>query len=153
MVDRAHKPSALSPSTTGPQPTVHSDGKKVTASLPSGDSVEVMLYGATVISWKNNGQENMWLSSNAKMDGSKAIRGGVPVVFPVRLYRFSPPHATTTDHIMNRTLALPPRTMLLPTSLNTGSLVSPIGSTLAPLRQSPVTRARAATIPSALTLA
>jgi hypothetical protein len=85
MVDRAHKPSALSPSTTGPQPTVHSDGKKVTASLPSGDSVEVMLYGATVISWKNNGQENMWLSSNAKMDGSKAIRGGVPVVFPVRL--------------------------------------------------------------------
>jgi hypothetical protein len=85
MVDRAHKPSALSPSTTGPQPTVHSDGKKVTASLPSGDSVEVMLYGATVISWKNNGQENMWLSSNAHMDGSKAIRGGVPVVFPVRL--------------------------------------------------------------------
>jgi glucose-6-phosphate 1-epimerase len=87
MVDRAHKPSALSPSTTGPQPTVHSDGKKVTASLPSGDSVEVMLYGATVTSWKNNGQENMWVSSNAHMDGSKAIRGGVPVVFPVCLDR------------------------------------------------------------------
>lgn len=83
MVDRAHKPSALSPSTTGPQPTVHSNGKKVTASLPSGDSVEVMLYGATVISWKNNGKENLWLSSNANMEGKKAIRGGVPVVFPV----------------------------------------------------------------------
>ena len=83
MVDRAHKPSALSPSTTGPQPRVNSDGKKVTASLPSGDSVEVMLYGATVISWKNNGKENMWLSSNANLEGKKAIRGGVPVVFPV----------------------------------------------------------------------
>ncbi|THY61912.1 galactose mutarotase-like protein [Aureobasidium pullulans] len=82
MVDRAHKPSALSPSTTGPQPRVNSDGKKVTASLPSGDSVEVMLYGATVISWKNNGKENMWLSSNANLEGKKAIRGGVPVVFP-----------------------------------------------------------------------
>ena len=99
MVDRAHKPSALSPSTTGPQPTVHSDGKKVTASLPSGDSVEVMLYGATVISWKNNGQENMWLSSNANMEGKKAIRGGVPVVFPVRLYRSCPTSMTDTDQL------------------------------------------------------
>jgi hypothetical protein len=100
MVDRAHKPSALSPSTTGPQPTVHSDGKKVTASLPSGDSVEVMLYGATVTSWKNNGQENMWLSSNAHMDGSKAIRGGVPVVFPVRLHCSCPPPVTNTNHFI-----------------------------------------------------
>jgi hypothetical protein len=86
MVGRANKPSALTPSTTGPQPSAHSDGKKVTASLPSGDSVEVMLFGATVTSWKNNGHENMWLSSNADMSGKKAIRGGVPVVFPVWLF-------------------------------------------------------------------
>lgn len=85
MVDRANKPSVLSPSTTGPQPSVHSDGKKVTASLPSGDSVEVLLYGASVLSWKSNGSENLWLSSGAHLDGSKAVRGGVPVVFPVRL--------------------------------------------------------------------
>ena len=53
------------------------------ASLPTGDSVEVLLYGATVISWKSNGRENMWLSSAAKLDGSKPVRGGVPIVFPV----------------------------------------------------------------------
>ena len=54
--------------------------------MPSGDSVEVMLYGATVISWKSNGKENLWLSSAANMEGKKAIRGGVPVVFPVRIF-------------------------------------------------------------------
>ena len=153
MVDRAHKPSALSPSTTGPQPSVHSDGKKVTDSLPSGDSVEVMLYGATVISWKNNGNENMWVSSNAHMDGKKAIRGGVPVVFPVRLYRLRPPCVTTTDGFINRTSALLPRTTLPQPSPNTVSPASPTGSTLVPLRQNLATRARAATTPSALTLA
>jgi len=83
MVDRSNKPSALHPSGTGPSPTVYSDGKKVTATLPTGDSVEVMLYGATVTSWKSNGKEHMWLSEKAILDGSKAIRGGIPVVFPV----------------------------------------------------------------------
>ena len=53
------------------------------ATLPTGDSVEVLLYGATVISWKSNGKENLWLSKAAKLDGSKPVRGGVPVVFPV----------------------------------------------------------------------
>ncbi|KAK8217420.1 hypothetical protein M8818_001176 [Zalaria obscura] len=95
MVDRSNKPSALHPSGTGPSPTVYSDGKKVTATLPTGDSVEVMLYGATVTSWKSNGKEHMWLSEKAILDGSKAIRGGIPVVFPV----FGPPpknHATSS---------------------------------------------------------
>jgi len=63
---------------------VHADGEKVTAVLPGGDSVEVLLYGATVYSWKNKGKENLWLSESAKLDGSKAVRGGIPVVFPVR---------------------------------------------------------------------
>jgi len=82
-MDRPNKPSAISPATTGPQPSVHSDQGRVIASLPTGDSVEVLLYGATVISWKSNGRENMWLSSAAKLDGSKPVRGGVPIVFPV----------------------------------------------------------------------
>jgi hypothetical protein len=59
-----------------------------------------MLYGATVTSWKNNGQENMWVSSNAHMDGSKAIRGGVPVVFPVcldRSFHFKQQSLTTSS--------------------------------------------------------
>lgn len=43
----------------------------------------ILKYGATVISWKNNGQEKLWLSDGAKLDGSKAVRGGIPLVFPV----------------------------------------------------------------------
>ena len=82
-MDRANKPSALTSSATGPQPTVHSDKGRVVATLPSGDSVEVLLYGESVISWKHNGRENLWVSKAAKLDGSKPVRGGVPVVFPV----------------------------------------------------------------------
>ncbi|TKA26867.1 hypothetical protein B0A50_04313 [Salinomyces thailandicus] len=93
MVDRAHKPSAISPSAGGPKPSVHSERDRVIATLPTGDSVEVLTYGATVVSWKSNGKENLWLSSAAKLDGSKPVRGGIPVVFPC----FGPPpkdHAT-----------------------------------------------------------
>ncbi|WPG98243.1 glucose-6-phosphate 1-epimerase [Acrodontium crateriforme] len=93
-MDRPNRPSALSPSTLGPQPSVHAEQGRVIASLPTGDSVEILLYGATVTSWKSNGRQNLWLSSAAKLDGSKAVRGGIPVVFPV----FGPPpkgHATS----------------------------------------------------------
>ncbi|EME89041.1 uncharacterized protein MYCFIDRAFT_76411, partial [Pseudocercospora fijiensis CIRAD86] len=91
--DRPKRPAAISPSTTGPQPSVHAESDKVTATLPTGDSVEVLLYGATVTSWKSNGKERLWLSTAAKLDGSKPVRGGIPVVFPA----FGPPpkdHAT-----------------------------------------------------------
>ncbi|KAF2796197.1 galactose mutarotase-like protein [Melanomma pulvis-pyrius CBS 109.77] len=102
MVDRANRPSALNaPSAAAPGAQVDITGSgassKVTATLPSGESVEVLLYGATVTSWKSNGgkTENLWLSEKAALDGSKAVRGGVPVVFPV----FGPPpksgHATS----------------------------------------------------------
>ena len=84
MVERATRPSAISANTTGPQPSVQSDGNKVTATLPTGDSVEILLYGATVISWKSSGKDNLWLSEDANLEGKKAVRGGIPVVFPVR---------------------------------------------------------------------
>lgn len=89
MVDRPKKPTALA-TTPGlaPQPQVnltHSNDR-VTASLPTGESVEILLYGATIISWKtSNGEEKLWLSEAAKLDGSKAVRGGIPLVFPVSL--------------------------------------------------------------------
>lgn len=85
MVDRAHRPSAITAKSTGPQPQVDisADNNRVTATLPSGDFVEVLLHGATVISWKSKSQENLWLSEKAILDGSKAVRGGVPIVFPV----------------------------------------------------------------------
>lgn len=56
----------------------------MTATLPSGEFVEVLLHGATVISWKTaEGKENLYVSSKARLDGSKAVRGGIPIVFPV----------------------------------------------------------------------
>ena len=84
-MDRPKKPSAIPVSPTIPTPNVSisQDNSRVTASLPTGESVEVLLYGATVISWKSKGRENLFLSSNAHLDGSKAVRGGIPLVFPV----------------------------------------------------------------------
>jgi len=86
MVDRPHKPAAIhSPSTKLPQAAVAVDDAKVVARLPSGESVEVLLFGASVVSWKSAaGAENLWVSDAAKLDGSKPVRGGIPVVFPVR---------------------------------------------------------------------
>merc|ERR1711935_1112921 len=51
--------------------------------IKSGDSTaEIYAYGATVTSWRVNNREKLFLSTKAKLDGSKAIRGGIPVVFP-----------------------------------------------------------------------
>lgn len=69
-----------------PQPSaqITHDNSRVSATLPSGETIEVLLYGATVISWKDaNGAEKLWLSDAAVLDGSKAVRGGIPLVFPV----------------------------------------------------------------------
>lgn len=46
-------------------------------------SVAILKYGATVYSWKLNGHEQLWLSEGAQLDGSKPVRGGIPLVFPV----------------------------------------------------------------------
>lgn len=90
MVERANKPSNLSaPKASEPGAQVDITGQggsqKVVATLPSGESVEVLLFGATVTSWKSEGgkTENLWLSEKADLTGSKPVRGGVPVVFPV----------------------------------------------------------------------
>lgn len=86
MVDRANKPSAISAGEKAPQPTVDisADNGTITATLPTKESVTVLLHGATVTSWKGaDGTENLWLSDKAILDGSKPVRGGVPVVFPV----------------------------------------------------------------------
>jgi len=98
-MDRSHRPALLSPFIRGPEPIVNisEDNWTVSARLPTGETLAVHLCGATVISWKNaNGSENLWLSEKAVLDGSKAIRGGIPVVFPV----FGPPppapHATSS---------------------------------------------------------
>ena len=50
--------------------------------LPNGDSVRVSDFGAQVLSWRSRGHERMFCSERAVVDGSAAIRGGVPVCFP-----------------------------------------------------------------------
>lgn len=87
-MDRAKKPAAIpvSPIQPTPQVSISDDNSRVTANLPTGQQLQVLLYGATVISWKSaNGKENLFLSSKAHLDGSKPVRGGIPLVFPVRL--------------------------------------------------------------------
>ncbi|GMM49699.1 glucose-6-phosphate 1-epimerase [Starmerella bacillaris] len=58
----------------------------VTSPESPNTSIEILKFGATVLSWKVNGEEKLWLSEHSKLDGSKAVRGGIPLVFP----RFGP---------------------------------------------------------------
>lgn len=85
MTDRKAKPTALN--VTSPDPsslaTVDVTSDSVKLSLPSGETANILLYGATVTSWVVDGEEKLFLSEKAKLDGSKAVRGGIPLVFPV----------------------------------------------------------------------
>ncbi|KAJ2602615.1 hypothetical protein GGF40_000575 [Coemansia sp. RSA 1286] len=56
--------------------------ERVVLSGPKESSVEIYMYGATVTSWKSQGHERLFVSKQAKLDGTKAIRGGIPLVFP-----------------------------------------------------------------------
>ncbi|KAH6977049.1 galactose mutarotase-like domain-containing protein [Ilyonectria robusta] len=98
MVDRPNKPSALASTPAAPpQPTVDitHDHSRVSATLPTGESVEVLLHGANVLSWKDAaGQEKLWLSESAALDGSAPVRGGIPIVFPV--FGTAPDHEATS---------------------------------------------------------
>jgi glucose-6-phosphate 1-epimerase len=43
----------------------------------------VTLYGAHLVSWKSaDGRQRLFCSAKSALDGSRAIRGGVPVIFP-----------------------------------------------------------------------
>lgn len=60
----------------------------------SSTSVTILKYGATVVSWKHKGVEQLWVSSAAKLDGSKPVRGGIPLVFPIFGKQKDAAHAT-----------------------------------------------------------
>ncbi len=55
---------------------------------PDGAEATITLYGAHLVSWKavttagGPAQERLFMSSLSALDGQKAIRGGVPVIFP-----------------------------------------------------------------------
>ena len=57
-------------------------------------SCVVTLFGAHCVSWKVNGEERLFMSSISKFDKSKAIRGGIPVVFP----QFGRPDEAMAQH-------------------------------------------------------
>lgn len=62
--------------TFGQLPAIH-------LQAPDGAAATVTLYGAHLVSWKGaDGRERMFVSAKSVLDGSKAIRGGVPVIFP-----------------------------------------------------------------------
>jgi glucose-6-phosphate 1-epimerase len=59
------------------------DLKVEDAATGSWSSVEVYLYGAHITMWEEKGKPKyLFLSSKAKLDGTKPIRGGIPLVFP-----------------------------------------------------------------------
>ena len=136
MVDRPNKPSALA-ATPGlqPQPTVtltHGNSR-VTAELPTGESIEILLHGATILSWKDaSGDEKLWLSDAAKLDGSGAARGGIPLVFPVS--SFCPTRAAQTAMLTLRPLcssSAPQTTRPSPSYPSTASRATRAGSSSA----------------------
>ena len=55
----------------------------VQVTAADGAQAIVTLYGAHLVSWKSaDGKEHLFCSARSALDGSKAIRGGVPVIFP-----------------------------------------------------------------------
>lgn len=61
----------------------------------SGTTCTVHDFGATVLSFKTKeGKECLFVSRKAKMDGSKAVRGGIPLVFP----QFGQPDTNMPQH-------------------------------------------------------
>jgi len=56
---------------------------KLSLTTPTGASAEIYRYGAHVTSWTTAaGREWLFLSNQAQFEPGKAIRGGVPVIFP-----------------------------------------------------------------------
>ncbi len=47
-------------------------------------TAEIALFGGHILSYvpKHDNRERLWVSKNANFDGSKAIRGGVPICWP-----------------------------------------------------------------------
>jgi glucose-6-phosphate 1-epimerase len=55
----------------------------VLLTAPGGARATITLYGAHLVSWQDaNGRERIFCSARSALDGSRAIRGGVPVIFP-----------------------------------------------------------------------
>ncbi|KAK2158820.1 hypothetical protein LSH36_163g02039 [Paralvinella palmiformis] len=54
----------------------------VTLERSDNSSCKIHVFGATLYSWINKGEEMIFVSSKSHFDKKKAIRGGIPIVFP-----------------------------------------------------------------------
>ena len=55
----------------------------VTIRAADGAQATVTLYGGHLVAWQtSDGQQRLFCSRDSAIDGSRAIRGGVPVIFP-----------------------------------------------------------------------
>ena len=55
----------------------------VQLTAPDGAEAIITLFGAHLVAWKSaGGTQHLFCSARSALDGSRAIRGGVPVVFP-----------------------------------------------------------------------
>ncbi|KAG1457575.1 hypothetical protein G6F46_001527 [Rhizopus delemar] len=61
----------------------YQNNKVIYVELPSGSKAEIALFGSTVTSWVVDNKERIFVSKEARRDGSKAIRGGIPICFPI----------------------------------------------------------------------
>ncbi|EMD42048.1 hypothetical protein CERSUDRAFT_110596 [Gelatoporia subvermispora B] len=83
---------------------VDKQSDRIVLNHPKGSSAEILLYGATVISWKSGSTssslptERLFVSSKAALDGSKPVRGGIPVVFPCFGAPTHPDHSKLSQH-------------------------------------------------------
>jgi len=83
---------------------VDQQSDRVVLKHPKGSSAEILFYGATVISWKSASptstevRERLFVSSKAALDGSKPVRGGIPVVFPCFGAPTHPEHLKLGQH-------------------------------------------------------
>lgn len=63
--------------------TTCGDLPAIRITCPGGAEAVVTLYGAHLVSWKTpDRRERLFCSARSALDGTRAIRGGVPVIFP-----------------------------------------------------------------------
>lgn len=60
----------------------HGDFVTAVLRVDNENSLEAVVFGAQILSWRSGGQERLFLSNRSIFDGKKAIRGGIPLVFP-----------------------------------------------------------------------
>ncbi|MFT4635184.1 MAG: glucose-6-phosphate 1-epimerase [Arenicella sp.] len=65
-------------------PVLNLEIESIEMRTPAGASAVIALYGAHLLSWQPLplNDEQLYLSNTAVLDGSAAIRGGIPVLFP-----------------------------------------------------------------------